>query len=434
MNEATRNEGTAPDEGAGAGTHLFIVLCAGLVISFLVWAHLGKIDIVSSAMGEVVPSSQVKSVQNLEGGIVRQFLVREGDRVKGGQPLVILESTASGADVQELEVRIASHKVDIARLEAELANAPVPKFSDDLILGHLDLVQQAHEMFKTRRSRAKNELAGYRELANQRQQEIGEISARLANERERLKLLGEQISISEDLLKSYLTNRMLHLNLLKEASDLKGRIGEDGAALKRAEAAFSEAKVNIETFSDTVQEQVRKDLELKSRALEELSNRLEKFADSLQRRVLRSPVDGVVKTLYVYTVGGVVQPGATVVDVVPGTDRLVIEAKLSPQDIGYVHAGQTATVRLASSDAARFGNLDGEVVQVSPDTLETAEGIPYYKVRITTAHDYFEIKDERYRLVPGVQVMCNILTGQRSVLQYLSDPFLGSFQQAFSER
>ena len=119
MNEATRNEGTAPDEGAGAGTHLFIVLCAGLVISFLVWAHLGKIDIVSSAMGEVVPSSQVKSVQNLEGGIVRQFLVREGDRVKGGQPLVILESTASGADVQELEVRIASHKVDIARLEAE---------------------------------------------------------------------------------------------------------------------------------------------------------------------------------------------------------------------------------------------------------------------------------------------------------------------------
>ncbi|MDP6571877.1 MAG: HlyD family type I secretion periplasmic adaptor subunit [Rhodospirillales bacterium] len=433
MNETPQNE-VGVREAAGAGTHLFIILCAGLVIAFLAWAHFGKIDIVSSAMGEVVPSSQVKNVQNLEGGIVRQFLVREGDRVKVGQPLVILESTASGADVQELEVRIASHKVDIARLEAELANAPVPKFSDELILGNLDLVRQAHEMFKTRRSRAKNELAGYQELANQRRQEIREISARLANERERLKLLGEQISISDELLKSDLTNRMLHLNLLKEASDLKGRIGEDGAALKRAKAAFSEAKVNIETFSDTVQEQVRKDLELKSRALEELSNRLEKFADSLQRRVLRSPVDGVVKTLYVYTVGGVVQPGATVVDVVPGTDRLVIEAKLSPQDIGYVHAGQTATVRLASSDAARFGNLDGEVVQVSPDTIETTEGIPYYKVRIATARDYFETKDERYRLVPGVQVMCNILTGQRSVLQYLADPFLGSFRQALRER
>ena len=433
MNETPQNEVGAP-EAAGTGTHLFIFLCAGLVVAFLAWAHLGKIDIVSSAMGEVVPSSQVKSIQNLEGGIVREFLVREGDRVKGGQPLVILESTASGADVQELEARIASHEVDIARLEAELADAPVPKFSDDLILSHLDLVRQAHEMFKTRRSRAKNELAGYQELANQRRQEIREISARLANERERLELLQEQISISEELLKSDLTNRMLHLNLLKEASELKGRIGEDSAALKRAKAAFNEAKVNIETFSDTVQEQVRKDLELKSRALEELSNRLEKFADSLQRRVLRSPVDGVVKTLYVYTVGGVVQPGATVVDVVPGADRLVIEAKLSTQDIGYVHPGQAVTVRLAASGAARFGNLDGEVVQVSPDTIETNEGIPYYKVRIAIPRDYFEAKGERYRLVPGVQVMCSILTGQRSVLQYLTDPFLGSFQQAFRER
>ena len=433
MNEAPQNEAIAP-EAVGAGTHLFIMLCAGLVIAFLVWAHLGKIDIVSSAMGEVVPSSQVKSVQNLEGGIVREFLVREGDRVKSGQPLVILESTASGADVQELEARIASHRVDIARLDEELSDAPVPKISDDLILNHLDLVQQAYEMFKTRRSRAKNELSGYRELANQRLQEIAEISARLGNERERLTLLREQISISEELMKSDLTNRMLHLNLLKEASDLKGRIGEDGAALNRAKAAFSEAKVNIETFSDTVQEQVRKDLELKSRALEELSNRLEKFTDSLQRRVLRSPVDGVVKTLYVFTVGGVVQPGATVVDVVPGADRLVIEAKLSTQDVGYVHAGQTATVRLASSDASRFGNLEGKVVQVSPDTIETTEGIPYYKVRIAIARDYFETKDERYRLVPGVQVIANILTGQRSVLQYLTDPFLGSFQQAFRER
>lgn len=418
----------------GAGTHLFVLLCGALLVVAVAWAYFGRIDIVSSALGEVVPSSQVKSVQNLEGGIVREILVREGSVVASGQPLVVLESTASGADVQELKVRIASHRVDVVRLQAELANATVPRFDNDLILNHLELVQQAFELFKTRLSRIENELAGYRALATQRRQEMREISARLENERERLKLLREQVAISDELLKSDLTNRMLHLNLLKEVSDLKGRIGEDEAALHRAEAALNEAEVKIEAASDSFQEQVRMDLELKSRALEELTNRLRKFEDSLKRRVLRSPVDGVVKTLYVFTVGGVVQPGATVIDVVPGGDMLVVEAKLPTQDIGYVHAGQTATVRLASPDGARFGTLDGEVLHISPDTIETAEGIPYYKVRVALDRDFFETKGERYRLVPGVQVLCSILTGRRSVLEYLLSPFHGVFDRALHER
>ncbi len=141
-----------------------------------------------------------------------------------------------------------------------------------------------------------------------------------------------------------------------------------------------------------------------------------------------------MKSLYVATIGGVVAPGATVADVVPAGDKLIIEAQLPTQDIGYVRPGQKALVMLASSDAIRFGSLKGNVVHVSPDAIENNDGVPFYRVRITTERDFFERNGVKYRLVPGVQVMCSIRTGQRSVLAYLTDPFLGSFQTALRER
>ena len=156
--------------------------------------------------------------------------------------------------------------------------------------------------------------------------------------------------------------------------------------------------------------------------------------DALSRTVLRSPVDGIVKTLHVATVGGVVRAGEPVADIVPVSDRLVIEARLPTQDIGYVRAGQPVLVSLASSDAIRFGRLEGEVVNVSPDTIDTQDGIPYYKVRVETEANQFESGEVIYELVPGVQVACAIRTGQRSVLAYLLDPVMSSVQTALRER
>ena len=386
------------------------------------------------ALGEVIPSSQVKSIQHLEGGIVREILVREGDAVKQGQPLVNLEPLASGADVEELNARVTSLRAEIARLEAEVQGADAPVYPDDIRRDHPELVKEATAFFNTRVSLARNQLAGQRQQVAQQERKIDEVMARLKNNRHRLTLLSEQIGISEQLLKEKLSNRMQHLNLLKEAAGLKGKIGEDKAALRRITSARKEALNKLGSIRDAFREKAQEDLEKKRRQFEEFSNRLRKYEDSLKRTVLRSPVDGIVKTLYVVTIGGVVGPGATVVDVVPAGDRLIIEAKLPTQDIGYVHPGQTVLVMLASSDAIRFGNLKGEVIQVSPDAIEAADGMPFYKIRIAIEKDFFERRGVIYRLVPGVQVMCSIRTGQRSVLAYLMDPFLGSFQTALRER
>ena len=410
----------AVNDGKESSTHMFFVLCTFLVIAFFAWSYFGKLDVVSAASGEVIPSSQVKHVQHLEGGIVREILVREGDEVEKGQPMVSLEPVSSGADVKELNVRMTSLQVEIARLAAEAAGLKEPNFPEDIKKGFPDLIKEARAFFRTRMVRIRNQLAG-------QNQTIDEVSARIKNNRQQLDLLNEQIGISKELLKDKLSNRMQHLNLLKEASRLQGKIDEDTAGRK-------EALNKLETIRASFREKVQEDLEKKRRDLQEYTNRQKKFADSLDRTILRSPVNGVVKSLFVATIGGVVAPGATVADVVPKGDRLIIEAKLPTQDIGYVHAGQVALVMLSSSDAGRFGSLIGKVLSISPDTIESADGIPYYKIRISTTETFFQRENVKYRLVPGVQVTASIRTGKRSVLAYLADPFLGSFKTALRER
>ena len=423
-----------PDDDGERATHVFFGLCAALVVAFFAWSAVGKLDVVSAALGEVIPSTQVKRVQHLEGGIVREIMAREGDHVKQGQPLVSLEPVASGADVQELKVRIESLRVEVARLEAEAKGAAKVDFPLDLVRLNPDLVRQATALFDTRQSRLENQLAQQREEISQQDRAIQEVTGRLSNNRERLKLLDEQIRISEELMKDQLSNRLQHLDLLKEASSLKGKIAEDAAGLQRTEAAKKGGINKLDVIRDAFTEKAREDLEEKRRSLSEYANRARKYQDSLERTVLRSPVDGVVKTFHVATVGGVVAPGGSVADVVPGGDKLVIEARLPTQEIGYVHPGQTAVVTLASADAVRFGHIQGEVALVSPDAIQGADRIPYYKVRITTEQDSFERAGAVYRLVPGVQVLCSIRTGQRSVLAYLADPFLRSLGTALRER
>ena len=424
----------ADAENVSPATHLFLFLCVAFCVAFGAWAYVGKLDVVSMAQGEVIPSSQVKNVQHLEGGIVRALLVKEGEIVSKGQPLVELESTSSGADVGELEINITSLRVEIARLDAEVRGRKKPVFDKDLVDGYPDLVRYAVGLFNTRKKLMRSQIIGQNEIIIQRQQAISEISTRIENQRNSLALQDEQVAISVELLKQDLTNRYNHLDLLKEATRLQGRIEEDKAALRGAKSGLKEARSKLDSIRGTFDEEVRKELETKRRTFNELTQRLRKFADSLLRTVVRSPVDGVVKTLYVVTIGGVLQPGSNVADIVPAGDRLIIEAKLLPQDIGFVIPGQAAKIRLASSDAMRFGAIEGNVITISPDTLMTPEGAPYYRVRIETEQDHFKRDDIIYRLFPGMQVSASILTGNRAVYEYLLSPFMTSMSEALQER
>ncbi|MBF0380068.1 MAG: HlyD family type I secretion periplasmic adaptor subunit [Magnetococcales bacterium] len=422
------------EDGVGIGHHLMALLTVFASVGFWFWAYWGTLDIVSLTQGEVIPSTQVKQVQHLEGGIVRHILVKEGDKVIKGQPLVELESVSSGADVEEIQARFITLRLELARLEAEARGMNAPKFDADLIEGFPKKVERTIRYFNSRKKGHFEDIAGLKEQIVQQQQQVREINTRIRNNKKRLKLVQEQVGISDELLSRDITNRFTHLDLLKESNIISSSIEEDGMALLRAGAALKESRSTLARASFEFQEQAQGKLSEIRGQVSELDARLRKYSDSLLRRIISSPVDGVVKTLLVFTEGGVLQPGGTVLEIVPGGDKLVIESKLPIQDIGYVKEGQKAKVSLTSSDASRFGKLEGIVSQISPDTLVTEDGIPYYKVRIVTGEAKFKKGDLEYRLFPGMVVQAAIHTGSRTVLEYLFSPFVSYIDPALTER
>lgn len=327
------------DDEVKRGTHLFLLLCVAAVVAFAVWANRAELDIVSVATGEVAPSSNVQTVEHLEGGIIRAILVKDGERVSKGQPLVELEQTQTGADVEEIKLRIRALLAEASRFRAEIMGLEKPAFPPQLVEAEPELIRQANNLFQTRKSRMLGQINAQVQAIKQRELEIKEVQARRANARRSLKLLNEQIAISEKLLAKELTNRMIHLDLLKESADLNGRISEADAALPRLRAALDEAKSNLDTVRASFREEAQTELDRVTRELEELTQRVRKFEDNLDRTTLRAPVDGFIKTLHVVSVGGVVRAGERVADIVPADDRLIIDAQLPPQDIGYVRKG-----------------------------------------------------------------------------------------------
>jgi len=415
----------------------FLYLCCCLFALSFIWSALTDLDIVSEAVGEVIPQTKVKKVQHLEGGIVREILVHEGDTVEQDQPLVVLDAAAADATTEELDVRLVSLQIEAYRLDAESKGLARPVFPADLAARHKDLIDQAMNLFEARRKRLQTDMSTLSERVRQREQDISETSARLDNLRRNLPHVVHQVQRSEELIRERLVKEDELIGRIKERNNTESAIRENSAALSRASAALAAAKEELRHAQDAFSEDVENELKKVQRELMELTQRMKKFRDSQNRTVLRAPEAGVVKSLTVMSEGEVVMPGMTVAEIVPSGDKLVIEAHLPIQDIGYVRSGQLAVVKLASRDARRFGNIDGKVLHVSPDavTQATPGGVnTYYKVLVETQSDHFSRKANRYNLFPGMRVVVAIHIGKRSVLGYFLDPFVDALSGSMQER
>jgi adhesin transport system membrane fusion protein len=368
---------------------------------------------------------------------VREILVREGDTVKQDQPLIVLDAAAADATTEELDVRLISLQIESLRLDAESKGLPQPVFTPELEEKHKELVDQARNLFEARRKRLQTDMATLSERVRQREQDIRETSARLENLRRNLPHVVRQVQRSEELIRERLVKEDELIGRIKERNNTESAIQENSAALSRASAALAAAKEELGHARNTFNEEVENDLKKVQRELGELTQRMKKFRDSQNRTVLRATEAGVVKSISVFSEGEVVMPGMTVAEIVPVGDKLVVEAHLPIQDIGYVRPGQLAVIKLASRDARRFGNIEGKVLHVSPDAV--TQNMPggvntFYKVLLETDTDHFSRKSNRYDLFPGMRVVVGIHIGKRSVMGYFLDPFVDALSGSMHER
>ena len=389
-------------------TNLLFYCFTLFITALIVWSFIFQVDIVSNAEGQIIPVGEVKTIQHLEGGIIETILVKESEIVSKDQPLVVLAATASEVDVEELQVRVDSQIIKSIRLEAEINNFEVPIFPTRLRNEREKIVNKSMELYLSR----KNNFEG----------NLKEIDAQIEKSQIDVDILIRQAEMSEQLMEEGVTSEFAHLNILKELNTAKGSL--EGLVEKR------------ENFRNAFIEESQNELQLAQRELSQSEETMKKLEDNLSRTTIVAPVDGVVKNLFFVTEGGVIKPGGAILDIVPTKDSLIVEAKLPNSDIGFVKPGQSAVVKLSSSDSVNFGQINGTVTQISPDTEEDENDkrVVFYKILIETEQSYFESKDKIYQLVPGVKVLASIHIGERTVANYLLSPFLGSMGQSFQER
>lgn len=404
------------------------------VLVCVIWAAVFPLDVASYAQGQVIPSGQLKRIQHLEGGIIRNLNVTEGQQVKAGDVIAELEDVAADSDVTDLSTRTAIMEAKSLRISASLGRAAAVKFPDEMERDFPQIVKDARSSFESYRDRYNAILSTHQSKIAQRNAEIQEARERLVGLRSRSKMVAEQVRISEGMLKQGLTNEYEHLTLKKEQAQIDSDLNSTIATERRVMTALEEANAALAAFRYEEDVTLRKDLQDTNVELYSLRERLRKPTDSQDRTLVRSPVDGSIMTIYFKNKGAVVSPGGTIATLVPEGDTFLIEAKLPISEIGYVSMGAPARLSITTGGSG-FSTVPAKVVHISPDAAaDEKTGNTYYVVRLEPKVPFFKRGDDIYAMRPGVQVTAAILTGKRTVLTLLLEPLTGSNIRPLTER
>lgn len=401
------------------------------VLVLLIWASLGYIDEVVRGQGKVVPSRQVQVVQSLDGGVVEEILVRPGQRVDAGQVLLRLDPTRSTASLGENKAETLALKAKAARLEALATGEPF-KAPDDVLKQAPNVVEMERRVWESKTQELQTAISIARDQFNQRQQELRETMANRDQAASSCSLTSEELRVTKPLLSSGAVSEVDLLRLQRDVARFCGEAKAAGAQIGRIQAAIQEAERKIQESELNARNLARVELSETRGKLSSLEQGQLALQDRVKLAEVRSPVRGTVNNLMANTVGGVVQPGKDILDIVPMDDTLLLEVQINPKDIGFLHFGQKAEVKFTAYDFAIYGGLAGKVEQIAANTITDEKGNSFYIVKVRT--DRAHVGDDSRPIIPGMQAEVHILTGQRTLMQYLLKPILRAKANAFTER
>ena len=402
-----------------------------MFFSAIYWSLTSYLDEVAFGRGRVIPSSQVQAVQNLEGGIITEMLVSVGDIVEKGDILARLDPATFDASIKGDTVLLQGLQAREIRLIAE-AEGKSPNF-DGLNI-EANTIENERQSYQARQLKLTSDKSVLESQLQQRRTELQEVKANLVKIRGSLKSLDEEISMTRPMVERGISSRIELLRLEREANDLRGDIEIALSAANRIEASISEAQNRIQNLQLDFQSQARTELSETRVSIESLQQQMSIAQNQATRTIITAPLSGIVNQIYMNTIGGVVRSGETFIELVPTGEVLVVEVRIDPKDIGFIHPGQSAQVRLTAYDSSIYGAMEATVQRVGADSItEDSTGEVYYKVYVETKKQYVGTEQKKLPILPGMLADVSIITGQRTVMDYFLKPIRRIKERALRE-
>lgn len=421
------------DRGPRKAVFLLVGSLALLMFFGLIGMNYATLDIAVNASGSVIPSSRVLKIQSLEGGIIREFFVQEGQQVKKGDRLAYIENLFFDSELGENKQNYWGMLATIARLNAELEEREI-SFSSDILEHAPEIAEKERQLLVTQQNEYKAAIDGAQNSIDQRYQELAEGRARVKGLERNLELAHESLEMERQLMEQGAGARSDFLTAQQTVSRLTGELTETKISISRFLAAVGEVKAKkreVKFKYRTEASRQRNELQTKIGALSKALNSME---DKVQRRSIVSPMNGIVNRILISSVGGVAMAGDIIMEIVPAEDNLLFSVQVKPSDIAFIRKGQNALIRITAYDSSIYGTLEGKVVRVGADAVLNERKEPFYDVFLETPQKFVDGDDESLPIMPGMMSDTSILTGKRTLLEYMLKPIVKTFKHSLQER
>ncbi len=412
-----------------------------IITGLLIWANIAEVDEVARGEGKIIPPSKIQKVQNLDGGLVSEILVRSGEHVEKEQPLMRIDTTRFQASLEEVKEQKLSLLAKKARLESQLEFNPSKTLkSIDFpvdVKGLSKYTDIESRIYRNKIEEYKSSLKILELQFQQKIQEKKEIEGKIKQLTTSVKLVKEQLETIEKMVRSGSKSKVELIDMKKEYNQLEGDLDSARLSLPRSKLAISEAENKILEKVKGFKAETYNELQEVSFELNKIGSRLISETDKLEKTIVRSPVNGIIKQININTIGGVVKSGVDLIEIVPDSDILLVEAKIDPKDIAFISPAQKAVVKITAYDFAIYGGLDGKIIEISADSLkdtESKEDKSYYQVIIQTDKNYLERNGEKLPIIPGMVASVDIVTGKKTIMDFFLKPILKIKEGSLHER
>jgi len=427
------DEDFSPADGIQMREHVLLYMIGAFLVVMIAWSAIATLDEVARGDGKVIPASEVKVIQSLEGGIIDAFMVKEGDEVQEGQVILRMRNVQAGADFAATMQKYLGLLATATRLQAE-ADGGMLVLPAEVLKGAPDLAKAEQDAYDANKKNNESQLAVLKEQLNQKKQEIAELKAKVRDSEDVLKLTQNEHDMIAPMVERGSSSKRELLEIDQKIAQQKTELNGMKLSLPRAEQAAQEMQARVDQLTSGFRADAQKALAEKSAELNTIKQQLAAYRDKSERNDIKSPVHGTVKDMKITTVGGVAKPGEPIMEIVPLEDKLLVEAHIKPSDIAFIHTGEKAVVRLSAFDSSIYGTIDGQVTDVSADSFTTDKGESFYRVRVKTDKTSLEKGGKDYPIIPGMQATVDIVTGEKTVMKYLLKPFAKAAQTALRER